>query len=70
VTSFTAIQGTGEEICQYASKHPAERFYLISMSPGGEAVSIDPQVLARIEARRGKYPVLPDEALTTDSLYE
>lgn len=69
-----AIEGTGEEISRYAGEHPKDRFLLVTVSRSASHASFDrrkwDQTLARIASYRGKFPVLPDEAYSTDALYE
>jgi hypothetical protein len=71
---LTAIEGTGKEISKYASKHPQDRFLLVSVNRPEGPVGFDRQkwqeTLARIESYRGKFPVLSDDAYSTDSLYD
>jgi hypothetical protein len=74
MVSRKAIEGTGEEISQYASAHPKERFLLTVISgaaqpPAFNAAKWD-KAMKIIASFKGKLPVLPPEALSTDALYD
>jgi len=68
------IEGTGAEISAYASKHASERFRLVVLDNQERRKIFDKakwdESLAIIEAFRGKLASLPDDAFTTDSLYD
>lgn len=69
----TVMQGTGQEIAEYASAHPSERFELSAL-PTERAAMFDrkkyEEALALIAVYSRDYPVLPPEAFTTESYYE
>ncbi len=68
------IRGTGAEISQYVSGHPNEEFLLVTLQPQPGSAQFDRakwnETIAMIESFRGKFPVLTDEAFSTDSLYD
>ena len=69
------IEGTGAEISKYAGDHPSERFLLVAVPSAVKPLPLFDQAkwdatMARIESYRDKFPVLPDEAYSTDSLYD
>ena len=69
------IEGTGEEITKYTREHPRDRFQLIVLSqaetikhgPGSEGWE---KMMRVIHSFKGKLPILPPDATTTESLYE
>ena len=71
--SETIMEGTGEEVSDYANAHPTERFRLIASSQKGTAKASTSRIdeaLEIIEQFRDKIPVLPPEAYSTESLYD
>lgn len=72
-STHVVFEGNGDEVSRYAKAHPKKRFKLISddHSPRKpfDRKTWD-EVLAHIESFRGKMPVLPDSAFSTDSLYD
>jgi hypothetical protein len=69
-----SVEGTGEEIAKYAKAHPKERFVLTAVAD--EKVVRRPdrakwdEAMKIIESFRGKLPILPLDATSTDSLYD
>lgn len=68
------FEGTGEEVSRFAKDHPRDRFQLTIVEGGPKAAGFDQAiwdaVMARIQSKKGKYPVLPDSAFSTDTLYD
>ena len=68
------IEGTGAEISEYAKQHPQERFRLTVLEGGKSPEPFDQEkwdrVMASIKSAMGKFPALPDDATSTDSLYD
>jgi CO dehydrogenase/acetyl-CoA synthase gamma subunit (corrinoid Fe-S protein) len=69
-----SLEGTGEEIAKYAKAHPRDRFVLTAVSVRKSARRQDQEKWAEamkiIESFRGKLPILPLDATSTDSLYD
>ena len=69
---FTSIRGTGAEISIYVNEHPTEEFLLVPVAQHREGNKFDQakwdETMRLIESFRGKFPVLPDEAFSTESL--
>lgn len=66
-------EGTGAEIAEYTMQHPSDRFRLNVLEGGKDSAPFDQakwdRVMASINSFRGKLPVLTDEAMGTDALY-
>ncbi len=76
--SQRVIEGTGEDIAEFVQRRPQERFKLVLLeSPSDRAPKWggpDPEtwneVMAFIHSYKGKLPVLPMNAASTESLYD
>lgn len=69
----TVMRGTGKEIAGYVEAHPDECFELFQVAPLPKRKFDQKkweETLARIEIYGKNFPVLPPEALSTDSLYD
>ena len=74
MASHRGIEGTGAESSAYTSEYSSERFRLVALDGLEGRKGFDKakweESLRIIESLRGKLPSLPDDAFTTDSLYD
>lgn len=76
MVSSIIIEGTGEEIAEFAQQHPQDRFQLIVLpqmepprqrGPGSQSWE---ELMLFIHSLKGKTGSLPLEATSTDALYD
>jgi len=73
MVSRKIMEGTGKEISEYAKAHPGERFVLSETASNAPATFDElkwDNAMKVIRSFRGKFRVLPDEASSTESLYD
>ena len=76
MSSHGIIEGTGKEIAEFAYQHPHERFRLLPLEispetpPAGPDAETWAEVMDFIHLYKGKLPVLPPGATSTDALYD
>jgi len=72
--SCKSIEGTGADISEYLKLHPDGRFRLTLIESSVRRKVFDQakwdEAMRIIESFRGRLPSLPDEAFTTDALYD
>jgi HPt (histidine-containing phosphotransfer) domain-containing protein len=75
------IEGTGEEIAKYTQEHPNGRFQLIVLFEEDEEEETTTQAVQKrdkdwedvmefIHSWKGKLPIIPLEATSTEALYD
>lgn len=70
------IEGTGEEIAEFAQQHPRDRFQLIVLSEPDQVQQHGPgspgweEMMQFIHSLKGKMGNLPLEATSTEALYD
>jgi len=69
-----SIEGTGADIAEFLKLHPDGRFRLTVIEGSTRRKGFDQakwdEAMRIIESFRGRLPSLPDEAFTTDALYD